>query len=72
MRTLRRNHCDGALGHVPPPLIEQLKVGGRLVMPVGRTSATQQLTVVEKIGLGEATTRKIGLVRFVPLTRSRN
>ena len=38
-----------ALEHVPPPLIEQLKVGGRLVMPVGAVRATQQLTVVEKI-----------------------
>jgi len=38
-----------ALGHVPPPLIEQLKMGGRLVMPLGSTPAGQQLTVVEKI-----------------------
>src|SRR2546427_4461074 len=37
-----------ALGEVPPPLIEQLKVGGRLVMPVGGYG-TQHLTVVEKV-----------------------
>ncbi len=59
-----------ALGHVPPPLIEQLKVGGRLVMPVGSAGSTQQLTVVEKIAPGKTKTRNVGLVRFVPLTRS--
>ncbi len=37
-----------ALGQVPPPLIAQLKVGGRLVMPVGPAYTTQHLTVVEK------------------------
>jgi protein-L-isoaspartate(D-aspartate) O-methyltransferase len=37
-----------ALGHVPPPLIDQLKVGGRLVMPLGSIEAPQQLTVVER------------------------
>ena len=61
-----------ALAEVPPPLIEQLKVGGRLVMPVGPAYTTQQLTVVVKIGLGQTTTRTVGLVRFVPLTRSEN
>ena len=61
-----------ALGHVPPPLIEQLKVGGRLVMPVGSAGSTQQLTVVEKIAPGKTKTRDVGLVRFVPFTRSRN
>jgi len=60
-----------ALGHIPPPLIEQLKVGGHLVMPVGSAGATQQLTVVKKVALGKTTTRFIGLVRFVPFTRSR-
>lgn len=59
-----------ALGHVPPPLIEQLKVGGRLVMPVGSAGATQRLTVIEKIAPGETKTRVVGLVRFVPFTRS--
>jgi protein-L-isoaspartate(D-aspartate) O-methyltransferase len=61
-----------ALEHVPPPLIDQLKVGGRLVMPVGAAYATQELTVVEKIAAGETKTRSIMLVRFVPFTRSRN
>ena len=61
-----------ALGEVPPPLIEQLKVGGRLVMPVGPGYATQQLTVVEKTAPGKTTTRAVTLVRFVPFTRSQN
>jgi protein-L-isoaspartate(D-aspartate) O-methyltransferase len=61
-----------ALGHVPPPLIEQLKVGGRLVMPVGPARATQQLSVIEKTAPGETRTRSVALVRFVPFTRSRD
>jgi protein-L-isoaspartate(D-aspartate) O-methyltransferase len=61
-----------ALGQVPPPLLEQLKVGGRLVMPVGPAYTTQQLTVVEKTGPGETTTHVVGLVRFVPFMRSQD
>ncbi len=60
-----------ALEHVPTPLIEQLKVGGRLIMPLGSAYTTQQLTVVEKIAAGETKARSIILVRFVPFTRSR-
>jgi len=59
-----------ALGQPPPPLIEQLKVGGRLVMPLGSAYTTQQLTVVEKVADGQTTTRAVALVRFVPFTRS--
>lgn len=59
-----------ALGQVPPPLIEQLKVGGRLVMPVGAEYGTQHLTVVEKITPDKTTTRAVAPVRFVPFTRS--
>jgi protein-L-isoaspartate(D-aspartate) O-methyltransferase len=58
-----------ALGHVPPALIEQLKVGGTLVMPVGSPAATQRLTVVEKIGPDRTTVREAGYVRFVTFTR---
>jgi protein-L-isoaspartate(D-aspartate) O-methyltransferase len=61
-----------ALGQIPPPLIEQLKVGGRLVMPVGPVYTTQQLTVVEKIAPDKAATRAVALVRFVPFTRSKD
>jgi protein-L-isoaspartate(D-aspartate) O-methyltransferase len=61
-----------ALGQIPPPLIEQLKVGGRLVMPVGSAYTTQHLTVVEKIAPDKTATRAVALVRFVPFTRSQN
>ena len=66
------NAVTAALGQLPPPLIEQLKVGGRLVMPVGPAYTTQQLTVVEKIAPDKTTTRAVALVRFVPFTRSHN
>jgi protein-L-isoaspartate(D-aspartate) O-methyltransferase len=58
-----------ALGHVPPALIDQLKPGGRLVMPVGEPGATQRLTVLEKSATGEISERIVGLVRFVPFVR---
>jgi protein-L-isoaspartate(D-aspartate) O-methyltransferase len=61
-----------ALGHVPPPLIEQLKVGGRLVMPLGPADAPQQLTVIEKIAPSETRMRFVILVQFVPFTRSQD
>jgi protein-L-isoaspartate(D-aspartate) O-methyltransferase len=61
-----------APGHVPPPLIEQLKVGGRLIMPLGIAYAPQQLTVIEKIAPNETRMRSIIPVRFVPFTRSQD
>ena len=61
-----------ALGHVPPPLIEQLKVGGLLVTPLGPEAAIQQLTVVEKIAPGQTKTRSVIPVRFAPFTRSQD
>ncbi|UCC15766.1 MAG: protein-L-isoaspartate(D-aspartate) O-methyltransferase [Gammaproteobacteria bacterium] len=54
--------------HVPPPLIEQLKPGGKLIIPVGSRFMTQQLLLVEKDEAGELRTRQILPVRFVPLT----
>ena len=57
-----------AAGHVPPPLIKQLKPGGRMVIPVGSTFLVQQLVLVEKDAQGQITTRQILPVRFVPLT----
>lgn len=58
-----------AASHVPPPLVSQLKAGGRLVIPVGFTNAFQTLRVIEKGGDGEISTRNILTVAFVPLTR---
>lgn len=55
--------------HVPPRLVEQLKPGGRLVIPVGPREATQELLIVEAAGDGRAVTRRTIAVRFVPLTR---
>lgn len=57
-----------ATSHIPPPLIHQLKPGGRMVIPVGSRFMVQQLVVVEKDAKGKLTTRQILPVRFVPLT----
>ncbi len=57
-----------AAGHVPPPLIRQLKPGGRMVIPVGSRFLTQHLLLLEKSLDGDVTTRQIMPVIFVPLT----
>jgi len=57
-----------AASHVPPPLIQQLKPGGRMVIPVGGRFMTQQLLLLEKTDNNEIVTRQIAAVRFVPLT----
>jgi len=58
-----------AATHIPPPLIQQLKPGGRMVIPVGGAFATQSLMLVEKTAAGKVRTREVLPVRFVPLTR---
>jgi protein-L-isoaspartate(D-aspartate) O-methyltransferase len=55
--------------HVPPALIEQLKVGGRLVIPVGRLA--QELLVIAKNEDGSTRREEIVPVQFVPLTRDK-
>jgi protein-L-isoaspartate(D-aspartate) O-methyltransferase len=60
-----------AADKIPPPLVNQLKVGGRIVIPVESGFLTQTLTVVEKRLDGSVTTRQILPVRFVPLTGTR-
>ena len=57
-----------AASHVPPPLIAQLRPGGRMVIPVGSPFLTQQLLLVEKGADGAVTSRQILPVIFVPLT----
>ena len=60
-----------AVGHIPPPLIQQLKPGGRMIIPVGSGFLTQQLMLVTKADDGALRTRAILPVRFVPLTGGR-
>ena len=54
--------------HVPPPLLDQLKPGGRLVIPVGEPYQVQQLWLIEKSGDGRSHRQRVTDVRFVPLT----
>lgn len=56
-----------AASHIPPPLVEQLKPGGRMVIPVGGPFSYQQLVLVEKLADGGTRTRQLLPVRFVPL-----
>jgi protein-L-isoaspartate(D-aspartate) O-methyltransferase len=57
-----------AAGHIPPPLLQQLKPGGRMVIPVGPPFGLQHLTVLERDPEGRVRTRQLFPVRFVPLT----
>jgi protein-L-isoaspartate(D-aspartate) O-methyltransferase len=54
---------------VPQPLIEQLAVGGKMVIPVGPEGETQSLQVLEKRADGGVTRRDVIPVIFVPFTR---
>lgn len=53
--------------HIPPPLLAQLKEGGRLIIPLGSTFFYQNLTLVTK-EKGRHTIRELGGVAFVPMT----
>ena len=61
-----------AAPYIPHPLIEQLKVGSRMVIPVGFPYSYQELMVVEKKANGEIETQSILGVSFVPLTGKRD
>lgn len=56
-------------GEIPPPLVRQLKTGGRMVIPVGSVFGTQSLMLVQKDEQGRVRTTSLMAVRFVPLTR---
>jgi len=57
-----------AASHIPAPLLEQLKPGGRMVIPIGGRFQVQQLMLIEKSADGKLTNRQLLPVRFVPLT----
>ncbi len=56
-----------AAGSIPPPLIMQLKPGGRMVIPVGNPFAQQSLMLVEKDTDGGIHSQSLTFVKFVPL-----
>jgi protein-L-isoaspartate(D-aspartate) O-methyltransferase len=59
-----------AADHIPPPLLEQLKPGGRMCIPIGQPYFPQVLKLVRKDLDGKLTVRDILPVRFVPFTRA--
>ncbi len=61
-----------AASHIPKPLIEQLKPGGRLVIPVGHPHSYQELVLVDKNEDGELDIRNVLGVAFVPLQAERD
>ena len=57
-----------AAGHLPPPLWEQLRPGGRIVIPIGGPYEFQRLVVVTRTKEGKRRSRTVMGVRFVPMT----
>ena len=57
-----------SVNHIPPPLLKQLKVGGRLILPLGSTVFYQTLTLVTKKKGGKLAVDQMGAVAFVPMT----
>jgi len=60
-----------AAEHIPPPLLRQLKPGGKLVIPVGEEHGYQELLLVEVDAAGDIRKKSVLPVRFVPLTGDR-
>lgn len=58
-----------AISHIPPALVEQLKPGGRMVIPIGMPYMHQELMLVIKDEEGEIHTESLLGVAFVPLIR---
>jgi protein-L-isoaspartate(D-aspartate) O-methyltransferase len=56
-----------AVTHVPPPLVGQLKPGGRMVLPLGPSDGMQMLTVIDKAADGSLHQKSVLPVRFAPM-----
>jgi protein-L-isoaspartate(D-aspartate) O-methyltransferase len=61
-----------AADQLPRPLWDQLKVGGRIVIPIGRPDSIQRLEVITKTADGQRQQETVIPVRFVPMTGKRN
>lgn len=62
-----RIYATASAPHVPEPLKEQLKVGGRLLTPIGPQSDYQELVCILRVSEDEYKSRKLGGVAFVPM-----
>ncbi|MGE0093408.1 MAG: protein-L-isoaspartate(D-aspartate) O-methyltransferase [Alphaproteobacteria bacterium] len=60
-----------ATGEIPPALLEQLKPGGRMVVPTGASMLAQELVLVTKDEGGRIAKRNLFPVAFVPLVKAR-
>ncbi len=58
--------------HIPPPLINQLAVGGRMIIPVSYSSKVQELILIEKDSKGNLKKTNLIPVQFVPLIRGKD
>jgi protein-L-isoaspartate(D-aspartate) O-methyltransferase len=56
--------------HLPQPLVDQLKPGGRMVIPISSGPDGEELTLITKNGRGQVRRRALLPVTFVPLTRA--
>jgi len=62
-----RIYATASAPEIPEPLKEQLKIGGKLILPVGSIDYFQELVCVERISTDEFKTRRLGGVVFVPM-----
>ena len=56
-----------AANHIPPPLLKQLKPGGRMILPLGSTTFFQTLTLITKHADGTTDVQHLTTVSFVPM-----
>mmetsp|Transcript_6241 Transcript_6241/g.8697 ORF Transcript_6241/g.8697 Transcript_6241/m.8697 type:complete len:188 (-) Transcript_6241:29-592(-) len=65
-------YVGAAADKIPQQLVDQLKIGGRLLIPVGPPNGFHQLMQVDLTSTGEISAKSLGAVRFVPLTSREN
>eukprot|EP01035_Chromulina_nebulosa_P018548 gene18548-24269_t len=69
-------HVGAAASEIPKQLLDQLKVGGRMIIPVGEARAAQQLLLVDRISAGNSSKdyriESLMGVMYVPLVKTKD